>query len=105
MGENKSKGLSNFGKIVIGEIIVLLVVLVLCRIFIFPAIGGRMDMLHIQIATHTIMTGICATIFSVFAIVVKKKIKTHKKYIIIPVIFTLFGFLMHMLAEEISVII
>lgn len=105
MSENKPKGLSKFGKIVIIEIIALIIVLILCRAFIFPAIGGGKDMLHIQLSTHAIMIGICATIFSVFAMAVKKKLKTHKKYIILPVIFTLFGFLMHALAEEISVII
>ncbi len=104
MNEKKFKGLSNFGKIVIGEIVVLIIVLFVCRMFVFPELAKGMDMMHIQIATHTFVIGICATIFSVVAILVKRKMKTHKKYIILPVIFTLFGFLMQVFAEEITIL-
>lgn len=90
-----------FYKIIILEAVILGVLLVCSRWLIFPNIAGK-EMLHMQIAVHTFMIGLCTTIFSFLAIVVKRKWKTHKKYILIPVIFTVFGYLMQLAANEIT---
>ena len=103
MEEKKKFRLNKFSKIVIGEIIVLAVVVLLCRMWIFPLISG-MDMYHIQVATHALMIGICASVFSLIAILVKRKWKTHKKYILLPVIFTVFAYILFAVSGEISII-
>lgn len=101
--EKKKFKLDRFMKIVIAEIIVLAVLLVVSRLWLFPFISG-MAMLHVQIAINTLMIGICATIFTVFAVFFKKEWRKSKKYIVLPVIFTVFGYLLLKMAEEISLI-
>ena len=103
MEEKKKFRLNKFSKIIIGEGIVLAVIVLLCRIWIFPLISG-IDMYHVQVAIHALMIGICTTIFTVFAILVKRKWKTHKKYILIPVIFTVFAYILYAVSGEISII-
>ncbi len=86
-------------KFIIGEIIVLAIVLLLCAGWIFPAIAGP-GMLHVAISVHTFMIGLTATIFSLIAVFLRKKWKTHKIYVLIPVIFTVFGYVMQIIANN-----
>lgn len=89
-------------RIIIAECIMLAACIVLARWIIFPLIAGK-SMLHVQVAMHIFMIGICATIFSLVAISIKRKWKTHGMYILIPVIFTVFGYLMQIISGEIFV--
>ena len=103
MNEKKGFKLNKFTKVIIGEIILLAVMVLVCRMWIFPVISG-INMYHIQVATHAVMIGICMVIFSVMAILAKRKWKTHKKYVLLPVIFTVFAYILYVVAGEISVI-
>ena len=103
MEEKKKFRLDKFGKIIIGEIIALAIIVLLCRIWIFPLISG-IDMYHVQVAIHALMIGLCASIFTAIAILVKRKWKTHKKYILLPVIFTVFAWILYAVSSEISIV-
>ncbi|MBQ6795961.1 MAG: hypothetical protein IJO83_07440 [Clostridia bacterium] len=98
---SEKKKLGVFGKIVIAECIVLLLCAVILRLGVFPylAHGG---MKHVVLATHTFMIGLTATLFSLFAIVFCRKWKSHKKYVILPAVFMVFGYILLMLANEIN---
>lgn len=101
-GEVKEKKpISKITKIIIGEVIALVIVLIICRGFIFPPMS-KVGEMHTVISLHSFMIGLTATIFSLFAITFRKVWKTHGKYVLIPVIFTVFGYLMIMIAQEIS---
>lgn len=85
---------------VVIEAVVLFVALIVLRGVVFPAICE--SMLHIKLATHALMIGITATIFTIFALCFRKKWKTHGRFILIPVIFTIFGFMMHIISYEVD---
>lgn len=91
---------SLFAGVIIWEAAALVAVLFVCRMWIFPAMGGN-GLLVVDIATHTLGLGILATVGTILWLIGAKKWKTHKKYVAIPVIFTLFGFYMQIIAEEI----
>lgn len=99
--QKEKKRLSNFTKFIIGEGAVLIIALLVCRGWVFPFLA-RGGMGHVEIATHVMMIGVTATIFSVFAILFRRVWSTHKKYVLIPAIFTVFGFLMQMIASELN---
>lgn len=101
MEENKRRKLSIFAKIIIAECAILAMAVFVLRLWVFPYIaqGG---MKHVVIATHAFMIGLTATLFSVFAILFKRVWKSHKKYILPPAIFTVFGYILLMLANEIN---
>lgn len=88
-------------RVIIVEAMVLAAAAVVLRIWVFPylAQGG---MKHVIFATHAFMIGLTATIFSVVAISVKRLWKTHKIYVLIPVIFTVFGYLLLMAANDLN---
>ncbi|MBR5535845.1 MAG: hypothetical protein IKU60_04270 [Clostridia bacterium] len=98
--ENKKK-LSKFSKAVIVEIMVLCVLTVVLRIWVLPylAHGG---MLHVALSTHVFMIGLTATAFTLFAVFFKRGWRGHKKYILIPGIFTVFGYILLALANEMN---
>lgn len=91
----------NVKRVIIVEAVMLIAAAVILRIWVFPylAEGG---MKHVAVATHAFMIGITATIFSAVAISVKRLWKTHKIYVLIPVIFTVFGYLMLMAANDLN---
>lgn len=97
----EKKKLTGFCKAIIAECVILLVCAVVLRLTVFPvfAQGG---MKHVVIATHTFMIGFTATMFSILAVLVRRKWKSHKKYILPPAIFTLFGYILLALANEIN---
>ncbi len=99
--EKKVKKLSSFGKIIIAECIILMVCAVVLRLGVFPLLA-RGGMKHVVVATHVFMIGLTATMFSIFAIFFRRKWKSHKKYILPPAIFTLFGYILLALANEIN---
>ena len=98
---SEKKKLGVFGKIIIAECIILLLCAVILRLGVFPylAHGG---MKHVVVATHTFMIGLTATLFSLFAILFRRKWQSHKKYILLPGIFTVFGYILLILANEIN---
>ena len=98
---NDKKKLSGFAKIVIAECVVLLVCAVVMRLGVFPYLA-RGGMKHVVLATHAFMIGLTATLFSVVAVLVKRKWNSHKKYIILPAIFMVFGYILLALANEIN---
>ncbi len=93
----------SFKKAVIIEAAVLAALLVVFRLFLFPLMTK--GMMHVVISTHIFAIGLMASIFAAFAITVKRAWKTHGKYILMPIIFTVFGFLMQCLANEVSIFI
>lgn len=100
--ENKKKiKLSNFIKFIIGECIVLAIAVFSLRLWLFPylAQGG---MKHVIISTHAFMIGLTATLFSILAILVKRKWKSHKKFILPPAIFMVFGYILLLVANELN---
>lgn len=97
----EKKTLSKIKKFILGEIIVLAVVLLLCGGWIFPLIAGE-EMLHVTISIHTFMIGITATAFSLFAILFRRVWRSHKIFVLIPVVFTVFGYLMLVAANNIN---
>lgn len=101
MNGEKTKKLTGFVKIIIAECIVLAICFVAARIWVFPylAQGG---MKHVIVATHAFMIGLTCTIFAILAVLLRRKWKSHKKYILIPVIFTVFGYLLLMAANDIN---
>ncbi len=99
--EKKVKKLSRFGKIIIAECIVLIICAIILRLGVFPYLA-RGGMKHVVVATHAFMIGLTATMFSMLAIFVRRKWKTHKKYVLLPGIFTLFGYILLTLANEIN---
>lgn len=98
---NDKKRLTAFVKIVIAECAVLVVCALVMRLGVFPYLA-RGGMKHVVLAMHTFMIGLTATLFSILAILVKRKWKTHKKYIILPAIFMVFGYILLALANEIN---
>ena len=101
MEEKKSKKISIFTKVIIAECVILAIAAFILRLWVFPylAHGG---MKHVVVATHAFMIGLTATLFSILAIIVKRKWKSHKKYILPPAIFMVFGYILLMLANEIN---
>lgn len=99
--DEKPKKLTGFKKIIIIECAVLIVLAVVLRVLVFPylAQGG---MKHVVVATHAFMIGLTATVFSIFAVLFRRLWKTHKKYVLIPAIFTVFGYLLLMAANDIN---
>ena len=99
--KTEKKKLSGFTKIVIAECVILFICAVILRLGVFPTLahGG---MKHVVVATHAFMIGLTATLFSAFAVVFKRKWKSHKKYIILPAIFMVFGYILLALANEIN---
>lgn len=100
--ENKKKiKLSNFTKFIIGECIILAIAVLSLRSWVFPylAHGG---MKHVVISTHALMIGITSTLFSIVAILVKRKWKSHKKFILPPAIFMVFGYILLLVANELN---
>ena len=83
------------------ESAVLIVMLFISRMWILPLLSGE-TMLHIRVATNIFMIGICLSIFTTFAVFFKREWRGYKKYIIIPVIFTVFGYLLMQFAQEVS---
>lgn len=101
MKDEKAKKLNSFVKAVIVECIVLALCVIAARIWIFPhlAHGG---MKHVIIATHCFMIGLSATVFAIFAVLFRRKWKTHKKFILPPAIFAIFGYLLLIAANDIN---
>lgn len=99
MGEKKKLG--TFGKIVIAECVVLLICAFVMRLGVFPYLA-RGGMKHVVLATHAFMIGLTATLFSIIAVLVKRKWKSHRKYIVFPAIFMVFGYILQILANEIN---
>ncbi len=91
----------SFKKAVIIEAAVLAVLLVVFWLFLFPLMTK--GMMHVVISTHIFAIGLMALIFGAFAITVKKAWKTHGKYMLMLIIFTVFGFLMQCLANEVGI--
>lgn len=90
-----------FRNIAIIEGIVLAIALVIFRVFIFRLINDE-RMLHVTLSTHIFMIGATLTIFCAFAFTVKRAWKTHGKFILLPVIFTVFGILMQAMAYDVD---
>ncbi len=101
MKDEKAKKLTGFVKAVIVECVVLVLCVIAARVWVFPylAQGG---MKHVVVATHFFMIGLSATVFAVFAILFSRKWKTHKKFILPPAIFAIFGYLLLMAANDIN---
>ncbi len=91
----------SFKKAVIIESAVLAVLLVVFRLFLFPLM--TQGMMHVRVSMHIFAIGLMASIFAAFAITVKRVWKTHGKYMLMPIIFTVFGFLMQCFANEIDI--
>lgn len=100
-GSKKPKKLTGFSKVIITECIVLIILAVVMRAGVFPYLA-RGGMKHVVVATHTFMIGLTATVFSIFAVLFRRLWKSHKKYILIPVIFTVFGYVLLTLANELN---
>ena len=88
-------------KAVIIESIVLLALLILLRMLVFPLIAGK-AMLHVEIAMHIFMIGATITLFSAFALTVKRAWKKYGKYMLLPLIFNVFGILTQIAANDIN---
>ena len=88
-------------KIAVIEAIVLIVLLFVCRLWVFPPMA-RVSELHTQIAMECVGISLTATLFSAFAITFRKVWKTHGIYIILPVIFLVFASILLMLTNEIN---
>ena len=101
MEETKKRKLSVFAKIIIAECITLAAAAFVLRLWVFPYLA-QYGMKHVVISTHAFMIGLTATLFSVFAILFKRVWKSHKKYILPPAIFAVFGYILLMLANEIN---
>lgn len=99
--DTEKKPDKRFKKIIIVEVIILVAALFVFRGLVFPVVS-KTSMLHVEIAMHSLMIGLTASCFSVFAILFKRVWKTHKKYVLLPAIFTVFGYLMLMLANELN---
>ncbi len=95
------KGNNRFKTFIIAEIIFLVIMLFVARMWILPALSGE-SMLHIRVATNVFMIGLCVSIFTLFATFFKREWRGNKKYIAIPAIFTVFGFLLMQFAQEVS---
>ncbi len=91
----------SFKKAVIIEAAVLAVLLFVFRSFLFPLMTK--GMMHVVISTHIFAIGLMASLFGAFAITVKRAWKTHGKYMLMPIIFTVFGFLMQSFANAIDI--
>lgn len=89
------------GNIAVIEGLVLAAVLVLCRVFIFRLINGE-SMLHVTLSMHSFMIGAVLTVFCAFALTVKRAWKDCGKLILLPVIFTVFGALMLLMAYDVD---
>ena len=83
------------------EGIVLFVALVVLRTLVFPALTGE-QMLHVSIATHVLMIGVVITVFSAFALTVKRAWKKYGKYMLLPLMFNVFGILVQFIAYEVD---
>ena len=99
--ETERKPMDKVTKIAIVEALVLFIVLFICRAWIFPGMA-RVGEMHSIIALHSFMIGMTATLFSLFAITFRRVWKTHGKYVILPIIFTVFAFLMQTIVNEIN---
>ena len=88
---------SKFKTIVFWECVICAALAIIMRVCVFGLLSGE-SMMHIRIATHALMIGLTASIFTLFALTVKRAWKTHGKYIALPLIFTLFGVLLNMAA-------
>ena len=91
----------NLKKAAIIEALVLLAALILLRGVVFPLIAGK-AMLHVEIAVHIFMIGATITVFTAFALTVKRAWKTHGKYMLVPLIFNVFGILVQIAANDIN---
>lgn len=90
-----------FRNIAIIEGIVLAAALVVFRLFIFRLLNGQ-NMLHVSIAVHAFMIGATLTLFCAFALTVKRAWKTHGKFMLLPVMFTVFGLLLQAMAYDVD---
>ena len=88
-------------KVAMIESIVLLVLLILLRGVVFPMIAGK-AMLHVEIAVNLFMMGASFTVFTAVALTVKRAWKTHGKYMLVPLIFNVFGILVQIAANSIN---
>ena len=80
---------------------VLLAALILLRAVVFPLIDGE-AMLHVEIAMHIFMIGATITLFSAIALTVKRAWKKYGKYMLLPLIFNVFGILVQIAANDIN---
>ena len=85
----------------IAEGIVLFVALIILRAFVFPFLTGE-HMIHVSIATHVLMIGVVITLFSAFALTLKRAWKKYGKYMLLPIIFNVFGILVQFIAYEVD---
>ncbi len=100
IGEKK---VSTFKKILIGEGIFCLVALFVMGGVVFPLIAD-IRMLHIKIALHTVIISVSVSVFTLFGIALRGKWATHKKYMLIPLIFTLFAIILNVIADSTALI-
>jgi len=88
-------------KALIIEAVVLLIMAFIFRFFIFDHMVN--GMMHVIFSLHVFMIGATASAFTIIALTIKRAWKTHGIYLLFPLIFALFGFILQQLAEEISI--
>ncbi len=92
----------NFKKIILVESIVLACALGLFRVFLFPVLS-RGGMMHLAMSMHIFMVGLMVTIFTTLTVFFKRGFKDKKYLIAMPAIFTIFGYLLIIMANGMNI--